>query len=101
MTAKTILIQLYQKIDNFESINKHLVLVVQDHLIDYIIKEFAFAHINTQPLIGDSMHIHSYKLKKEGKDYEEKDNDEGFIRNNGSSYDGIYRMRTGSSRGRG
>ena len=69
MTAKTILIQLYHKIDTFESINKHLVVVVQDHLIDYIRKEFAFAHINTQPLIGDSIHIHSYKLKKEGKDY--------------------------------
>lgn len=69
MTAKTILVQLHHKIDTFESINKHLVLVIQDHLLEYIKTEFAFAHINTHPLIGDSMHIHSYKLKKEEKDY--------------------------------
>lgn len=69
MTAKTILVQLHHKIDTFESINKHLVLVIQDHLLEYIKTEFAFAHINTHPLIGDSMHFHSYKLKKEEKDY--------------------------------
>ena len=69
MTAKTILVQLHHKIDTFESINKHLVLVIQDHLLEYIKTEFAFAHINTNPLIGDSMHFHSYKLKKEEKDY--------------------------------
>lgn len=69
MTAKTILVQLHHKIDTFESINKHLVLVVQDHLLNYIKKEFAFGHINDQPLVGDSMHFHSYKIKKENKDY--------------------------------
>lgn len=69
MTAKTILVQLHHKIDTFESINKHLVLVIQDHLLEYIKTEFAFAHINTHPLIGDSMHFHTYKLKKEEKDY--------------------------------
>lgn len=69
MTAKTILVQLHHKIDTFESINKHLVLIVQDYLLDYIKKEFEFGHINAQPLIGDSMHIHSYKLKKENVDY--------------------------------
>ena len=69
MTAKTILVQLHHKIDTFESLNKHLVLVIQDHLIDYIKDEFSFSHINSQPLIGDSMHFHAYKLKKEGKDY--------------------------------
>lgn len=69
MTAKTILVQLHHKIDTFESINKHLVLVIQDHLLDYIKKEFSFDHVNTQPLIGDCMHFHAYKLKKEGKDY--------------------------------
>lgn len=69
MTAKTILVQLHHKIDTFESINKHLVLVIQDHLLEYIKTEFAFAHINPHPLIGDSMHFHSYKLKKEEKDY--------------------------------
>ncbi len=64
MTAKTILVQLHHKIDTFESINKHFVLVIQDYLLDYIQKEFSCAHINTVPSLGDSMHIHSYKLKK-------------------------------------
>lgn len=69
MTAKTTLVQLHHKIDTFENLNKHLVLVIQDHLLEYIKKEFAFTHVSPQPLIGDSMHIHSYKLKKENKDY--------------------------------
>jgi hypothetical protein len=69
MTAKTILVQLHHKIDTFESINKHLVLVIQNHLLEYMKKEFSFDHVNTLPLIGDSMHFHAYKLKKEGKDY--------------------------------
>jgi hypothetical protein len=69
MTAKTILVQLHHKIDTFENLNKHLVLVIQNHLLEYIKSEFSFAHINTSPLIGDSMHIHSYALNKENKDY--------------------------------
>jgi len=69
MTAKTILVQLHHKIETFEGINKHLVLVVQDYLLDYMKKEFAFGCVNEQPLIGDSMHFHSYQLKKVGKDY--------------------------------
>ena len=69
MTAKTILVQLHHKIDTFESINKHLVLVVQDHLLDYMKREFAFSHVNQQPLIGDSMHFHAYRLNRDGKDY--------------------------------
>ncbi len=69
MTAKTILIQLHHKISTFESLNKHLVLVVQDCLLDYIKKEFSFSHISTQALLGDSMHFHSYKLKKEEQNY--------------------------------
>lgn len=69
MTAKTILVQLHHKINTFESINRHLVLIVQDCLLNYIKKEFAFTHISSQPLIGDSMHFHSYQLKKEGNEY--------------------------------
>lgn len=45
MTAKTILVQLHHKISTFESLNKHLVLVIQDCLLDYIKKEFSFSHI--------------------------------------------------------
>lgn len=62
MTAKTILVQLHHKIQTFENLNKHLVLVVQDCLLSYMQKEFAFAHISANPKIGDSMHFHSYKL---------------------------------------
>lgn len=62
MTAKTILVQLHHKIKTFEHLNRHLVLVVQDCLLDYIKNEFAFAHVSDQPLIGDSMHFHSYRL---------------------------------------
>lgn len=69
MTAKTILVQLHHKIDTFEGINKHLVLVIQDHLLEYIKSEFAFGHINTHPLVGDSMHIHSYRISKDNNDY--------------------------------
>lgn len=69
MTAKTILVQLHHKIDTFESINKHLVLVVQDHLLNYMKNEFTFSHVNNPPLIGDSMHIHSYHLRKDEQDY--------------------------------
>ena len=69
MTAKTILVQLHHKVETFESINKHLVLVVQDHLLDYIMKEFDFSSVNSQPLLGDSMHFHSYKLSKSGNNF--------------------------------
>ncbi len=69
MTAKTILIQLHHKINTFESLNKHLVLVIQDCLLDYIKNEFSFSHISTQALVGESMHFHAYCLKKEKQDY--------------------------------
>lgn len=69
MTAKTILVQLHHKVETFESINKHLVLVVQDHLLDYIMQEFDFSSVNSQPLLGDSMHFHSYKLSKSGNKF--------------------------------
>ncbi|WP_462375156.1 hypothetical protein [Segatella buccae] len=62
MTAKTILVQLHHKIKTFEHLNRHFVLVVQDCLLDYIKEEFAFTHVSEQPLIGDSMHFHSYRL---------------------------------------
>lgn len=62
MTAKTILVQLHHKIETFEHLSKHLVLVLQDHLLNYMKKEFSFSHINTIPKVGDPMHFHSYKL---------------------------------------
>jgi hypothetical protein len=63
MTAKTILIQLHHKIQTFEHINKHLVLVIQDHLLSYLQKEFQFSHMK-DARVGDPMHIHSYVMKK-------------------------------------
>ncbi len=62
MTAKTILVQLHHKIQSFESVNKHLVLVVQDRLLDYMTKEFTFAHLN-EARVSDPMHFHAYNLK--------------------------------------
>lgn len=62
MTAKTILVQLHHKIETFEHLSKHVVLVLQDHLLNYMKKEFSFSHINTIPKVGDPMHFHSYKL---------------------------------------
>ena len=61
MTAKTILVQLHHKIESFEHVNKHLVLVIQNCLLDYMGSAFSFNHI-TDARIGDSMHFHSYEL---------------------------------------
>lgn len=61
MTAKTILMQLHHKIQTFENINKHLVLVIQDGFLSYMRKEFQFEHLNNART-GDPMHIHSYNL---------------------------------------
>lgn len=62
MTAKTTLVQLHHKILTFEHLSKHLVLVLQDQLLDYMKKEFSFSHVSSIPKIGDPMHFHSYKL---------------------------------------
>lgn len=62
MTAKTTLVQLHHKIRTFEHLNKHLVLVIQDHLLSYIQQEFNFGKFNSPARLGDPMHIHSYKL---------------------------------------
>jgi len=37
------------------------VLVIQDHLLDYLQAEFNFTHLN-EARIGDTMHIHAYTL---------------------------------------
>lgn len=69
MTAKTILVQLHHKIQTFENLNRHLVLVIQDCLLDYIKEEFAFAHVSTNAQIGDSMHFHAYELESKNNCY--------------------------------
>ena len=63
MTAKTILVQLHHKVQTFQEIDKHLVLVIQDHFLNYIRKQFRFDHLN-QARIGDSAHFHAYKLQQ-------------------------------------
>jgi hypothetical protein len=62
MTAKTILVQLHHKVQTFENLNKHIVLVIQDHLLEYIRREFSFDHVHAARL-GDPMQIHAYRLK--------------------------------------
>ena len=62
-TAKTILVQIHHKISTFEHVNRRLVLVMQDHLLDYMADQFEFAHLQNPALIGDSMHFHSYALE--------------------------------------
>jgi len=69
MTAKTTLVQLHHKIETFEHISKHLVLVIQDNFFAYMRKEFSFAHLHNPALIGDPMHIHGYRLVERKADY--------------------------------
>ncbi len=64
MTAKTILVQLHHKIDTFEHIAKHLVLVAQDCLLAYMRSAFSFEHLSA-PRMGDAMHFHGYTLDGE------------------------------------
>ena len=64
MTAKTILVQLNHKIETFEHLNKHIVLVLQDRLLNYMQQAFAFGHIRGVR-DGDPMHFHAYELRKE------------------------------------
>ncbi|MEZ4734984.1 MAG: NotI family restriction endonuclease [Caldilineaceae bacterium] len=62
MTAKTILVQLHHKVETFESINKHLVLALQDHLLTYMKNAFDFGHLEP-PKLGNSVQLHSYALE--------------------------------------
>lgn len=62
MTAKTILVQMHHKINTFENLNKHLVLVVQDCLMEYMRKEFDFGHVSKTAKVGDAFHFHGYTL---------------------------------------
>lgn len=61
MTAKTILMQLHHKIEMFESLGRKLVLVLQQELMNYMAKEFAFEHFKFANKT-DAMHFHPYQL---------------------------------------
>jgi len=65
MTAKTILVQMHHKIHTFEHLNKKLVLVVQDKLLNYMSGEFKFDHLRNPAIPGDSMHLHAYQMDKQ------------------------------------
>ncbi|SET61819.1 Restriction endonuclease NotI [Nitrosomonas marina] len=65
MTAKTILVQMHHKIHTFEHVNKKLVLVTQDKLLDYMKREFNFSHMRNPASIGDAMHLHAYQVDKQ------------------------------------
>ncbi|WP_319560304.1 NotI family restriction endonuclease [Marispirochaeta sp.] len=60
MTAKTILVQLHHKIETFEHLGKHLVLIIQDNFLAYMKKEFNFREVHNPALPGDSLHLHAY-----------------------------------------
>ena len=65
MTAKTILVQMHHKIQTFEHVNRKLVLVTQDKLLDYMTREFNFGHLSNPPTVGDSMHFHAYCMAEQ------------------------------------
>ncbi|HNC49080.1 MAG TPA: NotI family restriction endonuclease [bacterium] len=69
MTAKTILVQLHHKILTFESLHKHLLLVVQDKMMDYMTSQFDFSSLH-DTLNGDSMHFHMYEMSKKGHKFQ-------------------------------
>jgi hypothetical protein len=61
MTAKTILVQLHHKIETFEHLGKHLVLVIQDHLFIYMSQQFNLERLGAAS-IGNPLQIHTYRL---------------------------------------
>lgn len=65
MTAKTTLVQMHHKIQTFEHLNKKLVLIVQDRLLAYMTRQFNFDHVRNPAVIGDSMHIHAYRMDQQ------------------------------------
>lgn len=65
MTAKTVLVQMHHKIDTFEHVNKKLVLVMQDRLLEYMAREFNFAHLKNPAVLGDAMHFHAYRIARQ------------------------------------
>ena len=63
MTAKTTLVQLHHKIQTFEALSKHLVLVTQAELFDYLRGNFEFDHV-VQARHSHSMQFHAYALER-------------------------------------
>lgn len=68
MTAKTILVQLHHKVQTFEALRRHLVLVTQSELLDYLKANFAFDHVATARR-QHAMQFHSYSFHGENDGY--------------------------------
>lgn len=69
MTAKTILVQLHHKAQTFENLNRHLVLIIQDPFLEYMMGEFTFGHVRGSRL-GDTVHMHAYALEERLNKYD-------------------------------
>lgn len=65
MTAKTILVQMHHKVLTFEHVNRKLVLVIQDKLLDYMKREFNFDHLSNPANISDPIHFHAYGVSEQ------------------------------------
>ena len=61
MTAKTTLVQLHHKVRTFEALGHRLVLVLQDELLSYLKREFAFGHVGPAS-DNDPMLFHAYSV---------------------------------------
>lgn len=60
MTSKTILSQFKHKVPTFENLNRHLVLVVQDVLVEYLDRNYQTDHFATPADLTDTVHFHAY-----------------------------------------
>lgn len=63
MTLKTTLIQMHHKAKFFESMNKHLVLIIQKPLFEHMQHDFDSSEIK-ESKHEDTFHIHVYELKE-------------------------------------
>lgn len=68
MTAKTTMVQLHHKVETFEALGKHLVLVLQDSLLDYMRRAFSFDHVQGVSA-AHTMHFHAYALQQVENEY--------------------------------
>ena len=54
--------QLHHKVRTFESLNKYLVLVVQDSFLHYMQQEFTFNHVKKAD-VRDTLQFHGYRFE--------------------------------------
>ena len=59
------LVQMHHKIQTFEHVNRRLVLVTQDIFLDYMTREFNFNQVKNPAVMGDAMHLHTYKMRSQ------------------------------------